>query len=190
MNVIRRLVALAALVSVAVAGCTRQEKADSTDRNRIAAMKSEPIVTGLDGVAREGANDGGDFAPNSYSAFPIAKVAAASAAAARNQAARVLSQMRTQGWTVISARCSAPVGDAYTWEAFAYKVKDKVPYAAQVTASYSLDSGLTVSVTQQAPFHSDTKARFQPPPAALTATCVEHGDVAHPDPAQGATWSL
>ena len=179
-----------AALSALLAGCTGQEKADSTDRDRIAAMKSEPIVAKLDGVEREGASDGGDFAPNSYSAFPIARVSAATAEAARAQTARVLSDMRGQGWTVISARCAEPVGDAYMWEAFAYKMRDKVPYAAHVTGSYSLDSGLTVNVTQQAPFHSDTKARFSPAPAALTQTCMEHGDVAHPDPAQGTTWSL
>ena len=178
------------VVGLAVAGCTRQEKADDTDRQRIETMKSEPVVAGLDGVPREGAGDGGDYSPNSYSAFPVARVAAPSPAAARNQAAAVLAQMRSQGWTVISARCAAPVGDSHTWESFAYKMRDAVPYAARVIASYSLDSGLTVNVIQQAPFHSDTKVRFQPAPAALAETCMEHGDVAHPDGPQGTTWSL
>src|SRR5262245_4636594 len=189
MSLVRRILAVL-LAGLALAGCTQQEKADDTDRQRIAVMKADTVVAGLDGVPREGANDGGDFAPNAYSAYPVAAVAASSPAAARSRAAKILGAMRSGGWTVISARCADPVGDSYVWEAFAYKVVDKVPYAAKLTGSYSLDSGLSVGVTQQAPFHSDAKVRFQPAPAALTQTCVEHGDVAHPDAPQGSTWSL
>lgn len=185
----RSLVILAVLL--VAGGCTKQEKADDVDRQRIAAMKSEPLVAGVDGVAREGAGDGGDYTANSYSAYPVSKVAAATATAARGQAATVLGQLRSQGWTVISARCAEPAQGAYTWEAFAYKVRDQVPFAALMTASYSRDSGLTVNVTQQAPFHADTKPKFQPAPAPLASgTCVEQGDVEHPDAAQGTVWSL
>jgi hypothetical protein len=186
----RRPLAILAVLLVA-GGCTKQEKADDTDRQRIAAMKSEPLVAGLDGVAREGAGDGGDYTANSYSAYPVSKVAAATASAARGQAAAILGQLRSQGWTVISARCVVAAQGSYTWEAFAYKVRDQVPYVARMTAGYSRDSGLSVNLTQQAPFHADTKPRFQPAPVALASgTCVEQGDVEHPAAAQGTTWSL
>lgn len=175
---------------VALAGCTKQENANDTDRQRIEAMKGEPVVAGLDGVPREGAADGGDFASNSYSAYPISHARIASAAAAREQTAKIVDQLRAQGWTVISARCTPPAAESYSWEAFAYKVRGEVPYAVKMTAGYSADSGLTVNLTQQTPFHADKKVRFQPAPAALTQTCVERGDVANPDPPQGATWDL
>jgi hypothetical protein len=188
--VFRRSLAILVVLLVA-AGCTRQAKADNTDRQRISAMKSEPVVAGLNGIAHEGAGDGGDYSVNSYSAYPVSGVAAATPVAAREQAAAILGKLRSQGWTVISARCAVAAPGSYTWEAFAYKVRDQVPYAAHMTAGYSRDSGLSVNVTQQAPFHADTKPRFQPAPAALASgTCVEQGDVEHPAAAQGTTWSL
>lgn len=186
----RWLPVVVVIAAVALAGCTKQEKADDVDRQRIEAMKGEPIVAGVDGVPRDGAGDGGDYAPNAYSAFPVSGVKAASAAAARDQAAKLVGQLRSQGWTVISDRCAPPASGSYAWEAYAYKMRDNVPYGAKLTASYSLDSGLTVNLTQQAPFHADTRTRFQPSPAALVQTCVEHGDVEHPDTAQGTTWTL
>jgi hypothetical protein len=186
----RRWLPAVLIAALALTGCTKQEKADDVDRQRIDAMKGEAIVAGVDGVPKEGAGDGGDYAPNSYSAFPVSGVRAASASAAREQAAKLVAQLRTQGWTVVSDRCTPPASGSYTWEAYAYKVRDQVPYGAKLTASYSLDSGLTVNVTQQAPFHADTKAHFQPAPAALATTCVEGGDVEHPGAAQGNVWGL
>jgi hypothetical protein len=186
---ITRLAAGLAAVLI-VAGCTEQEKANDTDRQRIEQMETEPVVAGQAGSAKEGAGDGGDFSANSYTAYPVAKVAASSPKAARDKAAEILAQLRSQGWTVISARCADPSAGSYTWEAFSYKMRDKVPFAAHLIGSYSRESGLTVSLAQQAPFHADTKERFRPAPAALTQTCVEHGDVEHPDAAQGSTWSL
>jgi hypothetical protein len=186
-----RVLVVMVAVAVALAGCTKQQKADDVDRQRIAAMKGEPIVAGIEGVAREGAADGGDFAPNAYSANLASRVVAATPLAARAQAATVLGQLRSQGWTVISARCAPPAQGTYAWEAFAYKVKADVAYSAQLTAGYSRDSGLTINLAQQAPFHSDTRPRLQPAPTALDGgTCVEQGDVEQPAAAQGTTWSL
>jgi hypothetical protein len=183
-------VVLVALVTAVVGAGCGPEKADDTDRQRIEAMKSEPVVAGLDGVAHEGAADGGDYSTNSYSAYPVSKAKAASAAAARTQAGKVVEQLRAQGWTVVSDRCTVPGPGSYQWEAYAYKMRESVPYGAKLTGSYSLDSGLTVGLVQEAPFHADTKVRFQPAPPALAQTCVEQGDVDHPATPQGTTWSL
>ncbi len=186
----RRWLPAVLMAALALMACTEQEKADDIDRRRIDAMKGEPIVARVDGVPKEGAGDGGDYAPNSYAAFPVSGVRAASASVAREQAAKLVAQLRTQGWTVISDRCTPPAAGAYSWEAYAYKMRDKVPYGAKLTASFSLDSGLTVNLTQQAPFHADAKPRFQPPPAALATTCMEGGDVEHPAAGQGNIWGL
>lgn len=187
--IMKRWTVVVVAAALVLSGCTEQEKANDTDRQRLAQMRSESFA-GADGSAKEGAGDGGDYTPNTYSAYPLSKVAASSALAAREQAAATVTQMRSDGWTVISARCPAPTSGSYSWEAFAYRRRDGVPFAAHVTGTYSKQSGLTVSVQLQAPFHADAQPRFQPAPPALTATCFEHGDVDHPDAAQGSSWSL
>jgi hypothetical protein len=180
---------VALVLAGGLAACTSPPSANDEDRHRVEVMKAETVVASSAGASRLGAADGGDYAPNSYSANPVDKRSVATPALARTAAAGLVNDLRTQGWTVVSARCSV---SPYTWETFAYRVRDQVPYGIDLKATYSADSGLTVTAFLTAPFHADKRSRFQPAPAALAAgsTCLDKGSVDAPEPAQGTVWDI
>lgn len=191
---VRRALLILALAALGVAGCTTEKQADDTDRQRLQVMRDDPLVRGHPGKADEGSEVNGFPRANRYSAWPVDKVRPApdTPPAGRAVAATWLGDLQAQGWTMISARCQNPDGGAYQWEAFGFRVRDGVPYAIHMRATYNRFDGVTINLDLHSPFHADTKKYFDPPPAALATggTCVETGDVDRPVPAQGTVWTL
>lgn len=197
---------VAVVVAVGLAGCAGQTP-ETADVDRIAVMRADSIFSHLvgDADAAQGREDGGAFLANTYVA-PVDPWAGenmpvgVTISQRKGAVAELVEQLRASGWAIISARCDggaeetadAPADNAYQWEAFGYRVRDGVPYAVHLVATYSDSSGLSVRVSMATPFHGDAGTYFAsaPPPLAAGATCIESADDTVGPAAQGSIWSL
>ena len=211
---------VAVVVAVGLAGCAGQTP-DTTDVDRIAVMRAESIFAHLvgDADAAQGREAAGAFVANTYDApvdpwagenMPVGPTVSQR----KGAVADLVVQLRASGWSIISARCDggdaddvatdatpdattdavvdAPVAAAYQWEVFGYRIRDGVPYAVHLVATFTDTAGLSVRVSMATPFHGDAATYFAnvPPPLADGATCVESAEE-QPGPAsQGTIWSL
>jgi len=206
--VLARVVPALLLVGVVVGlgGCAADQP-DAADVDRIAVMRSDTIYTHLvgDPDAVPGAEQGGAFLASTFAA-PVDPWAGQNTPVGpsvdqrREAVAALVSQLRADGWTIISDRCSGneqAEGDqaaGYQWEVFGYRIRDGVPYAVHLDAGYAETSGFGVRIIMTSPFHADPATYFatQPAPIAEGATCVEEppGDTTAATSAHGSIWSL
>ena len=189
----RVLVATVAVGVLLVTGCSRSETANQVDRDRVAAMRDDPIFADrlAPGSADEGWLSHGSFAIDStyravLPAWPGENAPELPTVEQKRTAvAAAVGRLRDAGWTIVSARCRPPD----EWTVFGYRVRGGVAYTVELTgrqvAGIGGDYVFGLEVTMSAPFHTDPTVYFGASPAALTASCVDTGVTG----SQGTIWS-
>jgi len=184
----------AVLVPVLLAGCTlpARDSTNDVDRRRAEVMRTDPAYAGAPtpprvelGWASAGPHD---WRRPNVSAR-LATWPAVPARQVRERAAQALADLRTGGWKVLWARCTPPLpapvrydgaappplGEAWTWLAVGYRIRDGVSYGFMLMATARPDADGWVKLDLVAPHHFDRSNLFPDEPAGLPpgGTCVE-----------------
>lgn len=170
-----RLACLAVLAFV-LAGCPGGDGDSDVDKDRLAAMRAEPVLKLAVGEPYAEAG----FAVSGKLEAHRSKVTAdltepAEASAARDRAVQAINELRGSGWTVFHTRCSTA-----TFTAAAYKVADRVSYYAQIDG-VELEAKVSVALQMRAPHSSESTSDLfsdRPPAVPPGRTCLETADTA------------
>jgi hypothetical protein len=206
---IRALAAVALLLSLAACGATEGPPTDvvsQTDRDRAAVLIADPLMQSVVGQpvvsygrfrSEKVGWDRTEVRGRVYEHQPAATGAGPQPALVEVELIKVLTTLRTGGWTIYWSLCTPPPAvpkegeelpapvrmppgvardEAWQWVAFAFRVTEGVSYFALVSAELDPDSGgAWIDVTMRAPQERDPANLFADRPKALAIgkACVD-----------------